>query len=71
MNVENAIGLVMNTWRKFQYGHNNKALETNVAAQFFIAVHLSNIKTIIEGGNLISRQYNIQPPSLAEYMSMF
>ena len=26
VNVENAIGLVLNTWRKFQYGHNNKAL---------------------------------------------
>ena len=36
-----------------------------------MAVHLTNLKTIIEGGNRINIKYNTQPPTIEEYMEAF
>ena len=45
--------------------------QSPVGLEFFIAVHMTNLKTILEGGNRVTMRYNTSPPSLEEYMNAF
>ena len=49
----------------------NCILASSVGLEFFIAVHMTNLKTILEGGNRVTMRYNPSPPSLEEYMNAF
>jgi len=70
--VEYSIGTITNSFRRFQFAESLKQLDQPVGQEFIIAVHLTNIKTIIRGHNrVLSRYDSLSPPSLEEYMSSF
>ncbi len=58
-------------WLRFS---NKKSLKVNKSLcglEYYLAVHLTNLKTIVEGGNRVTKRYNTLPPTLEEYLQAF
>ena len=52
VSVEWSIGKVKNLWKMLTYKKNLKALMSPVATYFFLAVHLTNLHSILYGNEV-------------------
>ncbi len=66
--VEWSYADIYNLWRMMQF---NKQLKTgvgNIGVYFNVAVLLTNCYTCIKGSNMTSSYFNVNPPSLEDYL---
>jgi hypothetical protein len=68
ISVEQAFGCVTQLWHANSLDTNLKPLLHPVALHYEISVLFTNIHTFLRG-NVVSHRYNIQPPSLDEFLS--
>lgn len=61
---------VMNKWQRFRFKENLKSKCSPIAQQFVVSVFLTNIYTVYHG-NQISEKYEVDLPSLSQYMANF
>jgi hypothetical protein len=69
ISVEHGFAHVQNKWLKNAFHHSLRSMSSPVAAYFMTAVLLANIYTCLRG-NQISKRFDIEPPSLAEYFGV-
>ena len=68
--VEWSFGAVANSFQHLEMKRYQRVLETPVALQYRAAVFLSNCRTCMRGGNVVSKYFGMPPPSLAEYLGL-
>jgi nuclease HARBI1 len=68
VSVEWAFGRVSNLFRSLSFFHSQRLLQTPLAQQFKTAVLLCNIRTCLDGGNIVSDYFRLSPPSLSTYL---
>ena len=66
VSVEWAFGIISGCWQHISFKRHQKSLLTAVAAQYQVAVLLTNCKTCLHG-NEISMHFQLQPPTLEQY----
>ena len=67
--VEWGFALIVQLWPFLDYRKKHKVLHAPVGRHFAVANLLTNMHTILSGGNVISLRYELEPPSLAAYMA--
>jgi len=67
--AEWGFGKMVNLWPFLDYRKKHKVLLSPVGRLFPIGNVLTNIHTILSGGNIISHRYGLSPPSLRAYMA--
>jgi len=70
VSVEHLIGLIKNTWPSLTVLSRMALHRSPVAIFWFNAVLLTNLRTILRGGNQVSERYAISPPTIDEYLSL-
>ena len=60
---------IVQLWPFLDYRKKHKVLLAPVGRHFAVANVLTNIHTILSGGNVISERYGLSPPSLDAYMA--
>jgi len=68
--VEWSIGKVKNLFKMLTYKKNLKALMSPVATYFFLAMHLTNLHTILYGCE-VAQYFNVEVESLESYLRGF
>merc|ERR1719430_822086 len=68
ISVEHLIGLVKKTWASLEEVNRMSMSRSPVATFWFNACLFTNLRTIINGGNLVSDFYQTGTPSLEEYL---
>ena len=63
--------MITGTWRRLQFSGGLKIQQNLVAVDFFVACHLTNIRTCVNGGNIITSKYGTSPPTVEEYIGHF
>jgi hypothetical protein len=66
--VEWYFGRVVNLWPLIDFKPKQKLLLSPLAKQYYVACFLTNLKTICDGGNIISDWFRCAPPDLDEYL---
>mmetsp|Transcript_52173 Transcript_52173/g.135313 ORF Transcript_52173/g.135313 Transcript_52173/m.135313 type:complete len:322 (+) Transcript_52173:658-1623(+) len=69
VSVEWGFGKMVNLWPFLDYRKKHKVLQSPVGRHFAVGNILTNIHTILSGGNIISRRYGLSPPMLDRYIS--
>jgi len=69
--AEWGINCILQNWMRFSSKKLLRVNQSSCGLEFYIACHLTNLKTILEGGNRVTMRYNTSPPTLEEYMSAF
>jgi nuclease HARBI1 len=67
--AEWSFGKMVNLWPFLDYRKKHKVLLSPVGRLFAVGNVLTNMHTILSGGNIVSRRYGLEPPSLEAYMS--
>ena len=66
-----ASGAAHRQWKQLDNYKEQKIGLRPVATSYINAVFLENCRTALRGGNGISRRFNIDPPSLSDYLDGF
>lgn len=67
--VEWGFGIVLNNWTFMEHKKPLKVLGTPVGLFYQVAVLLTNCLTCLKGSNQISSHFNLNPPTLNEYLN--
>jgi nuclease HARBI1 len=68
ISVEWLFGRVTNLFRSLSFFHNQRLLQTPLAQQYKVAILFTNIRTCIDGGNIVSDYFRLRAPSLEDYL---
>jgi len=68
VSVEHLIGLVKKTWASLEELNRMSVNRSPVDLFWFNACLLTNLRTIVNGGNLVSDFYGVDVPTLEEYL---
>lgn len=68
ISVEWGFGRVTNLWAFLNYAPQQRALQSPIASYYKVAILLTNVRTILDEGNIISTKFNLSPPTLQSYL---
>lgn len=68
ISVEWGFGRVSNLWALLNYAPQQRVLQSPIAAYYKVGILLTNIRTILDEGNIITSKFHLPPPTLQEYL---
>ena len=66
--VEHVIGHVTQQFAALDYTRTQRLEDRQVSKQYLVAIFLLNVRTCLRGGNQISKFFDCDPPTLAEFL---
>lgn len=70
VSVEWGFGRVQQDWAFLNYHHTLRVGQSMVGAYYILGVLLTNARTCLDEGNLISFKFGVAPPSLEDYLAI-
>ena len=67
ISVEWGYARVMELWPHLDFHRNLRVFKSPIGAQYFVAVLLTNAKTCVDGGNIISDYFGCASPSVDQF----
>ena len=69
ISVENGFSRIRGLWRFLNNDDELMLLKMPLSTMYRVATLLTNVRTILDGGNQVSAMFDFTPPSLSDYLA--